>query len=230
MALIEIFHVTASKMPIDADSATDIPQGSLVALDANGYITLGDGDSATSLVVGLAADSRSSGVTGYTPESESALSRNPKTSMEGALLIGAGGGSSRYTQNKIANNYNEVIASGLMTVYHSGGEFYTDQYEIIRSGGTTVCSYTPGTALFCSGAETAGGASLGEPEAAQLGRFTDEQSTANTATGVRQLCGVVLASPHSVSNGVPGVDVEWNVNPGGNSMTWGTFLHVKLRV
>lgn len=223
MALIEVFHVVASELPIDADSSTIIPQGILVSLDANGDVVLANGDTATVDAIGIAGDTRSTGVTSYTPESNSALSRNPATSLEGALVVGALGASQRYTQNRVADNYNEVLASGKMTVYHSGGEFWTDQYEIIQSGGTTVADYVPGSRLYASGTETAG---AGEASTSRTGRFTDETSTNG------QIVGWTLTAPTSYPSGVPGTDVAFQSGlggtEGGNSLTYGTFLHVKL--
>lgn len=232
MALIEVFHVVASQLPINAASATDIPQGAITALDSNGFVTLADGDSATLWPVGLAGDTRSQGVTSYTPESGSSLSRNPKTSLTGALVVGAhGGASQRFTQNRVADNYNEVLGSGRMTVYHSGGEFWTDQYEVIGQNGSTVLAFTPSVALFASGAENQPAAGLGEPEAPQIGRFTTEASTTITVGGVAPIVGVVLTSPTSYPSGVPGTETGFSSLPeGGNSLSWGTFLHVKLRL
>ena len=223
MALIEVFHVVASELPIDADSATDIPQGSIVTLDSSGEVALCQGDETYPLALGIAGDSRSTGTTSYTPESGSALDRDPKTSpFTGALVVGALGASQRFTQNRVADNYNEVLASGKMTVYHSGGEFWTDMYETIHAGGTTVAEFLSMSPLYCSdSSDTAG---TGEPTQAG-GRFTDQIRTSG------QVVGFTLAGPLSYPSGVPGVDTGFTQLPeGGNSMTWGTFLHVKLVV
>lgn len=221
MALIEVYHVVASNLQIDADSTTVIPQGMLVGLNATtGYVERANEDSAI-LAIGIAGDSLSTGTTSYTPESNSALSRNPATSMEGGLVTGAWGAQQRFTQNRVADNYNEVFASGKMTVYHSGGEFWTDQYELIQSNGTTVAGYTPGTQLYGSGVETAHAAS--EPEGQRTGRFTDEAGT--------QVVGFTLTTPTNYPSGVPGTDTAFAALPeGGNSLTWGTLLHLKLSI
>ena len=224
MALMEIFHVVASNLIIDANDATDIPQGAIVTLDDNYNVTLANSDDAIGAAnrapVGIAGDTRSTGVTSHTPESGSAQSRNPKTSMEGSLVTGAWGASQRFTQNRVADNYNEVLASGKMTVYHGGGEFWTDQYQIVQSNGTTICNYRPASALYVSGAtETAHTA---EPEGTVAGQFTDEL-TAGYITGL------TLTAPTSYPSGVPGTETAFQSLPeGGNSLTWGTLLHVKL--
>src|SRR3990167_3136238 len=107
MALIEVYHVVASNIPIDPDVTTDIHQGSLVSLNASGSIILADANITTAFAIGVAGDSRSQGVTSFTPESGSALSSDPKSTLEGALVVGALGAQQRFTQNRVADNYNE---------------------------------------------------------------------------------------------------------------------------
>lgn len=224
MALIEVFHVVASSLQIDATNTTDIPQGLCVTLDANYNVTPANGDFAAGVgthhCIGIAGDSRSQGTTSYTPESGSALSRNPATSLEGALVTGAYGAAQRFTQNRVADNYNEVLASGKMTVYHAGGEFWTDQYEIVDDNGA-VCAYAAASNLYVQGATAAAAADV----IARTGRFTDELSVQ------AQIVGRVLNDPTSYPSGVPGTDVGFTALPeGGNSLTWGNFLHVQLAV
>lgn len=222
MALIEVFHVVASELQVDANSSTDIPQGVLVTLDSNGLVTLCDGD--TQYATGIAGDSRSTGVTSYSPESGSSLSRDPKSTLTGALVIGALGAQQRFTQNRVADQYNEVLASGKMTVYHGGGEFWTDQYELVQSDGSTVITYTPMARLYAAGANETANVAL-ESSIVRSGRFTTESSTTT------QIVGYVLTTPTDYPSGVPGTETAFSALPeGGNSMTWGRFLHVKLSV
>ncbi len=204
MALIEVFHVVASQMPIDSDNATDIPQGSLVSLDANAQVVLPASVSATNAAIGIAGDSRSGGTTSYTPESGATnTNAQPPTTLTGALVIGAYGDQRRYTQNRVADNYNEVLASGKMTIYHGGGEFWTDQY-------VTTDTFTPSVVVYTD----------------VNGDFND------SALGV--IIGVTLNSPTGYPSGVPGTGpnaVGFSALPeGGNSIQWGTFLHVKLLI
>ena len=229
MALIEVFHVVASNLPVDTVNTTDIPQGMLLMMGTDGNVAPCNGDSTTQLPLGVAGDARSAGTTSYTAESGAALSRNPTVSLEGGLVTGAWGQAQRFTQNRVADNYNEVLASGKMTVYHSGGEFWTDQYELTSSGGAALNVFTPGLALFASGTEVAGTA-LGEAEAAAVGRFTPEVSTAITTNpGYAIFVGVILNGPEDYPSGVPGTDTAFSALPeGGNSLSWGQFLHVKL--
>ncbi len=232
MALIEVFHVVASQYPITTASATDIPQGRIVTLDANGEVTLADANTGTVIAgdplnVGIAGDTRSDGTTSYTPESGSPLNQQQgltkATDLDGSLILGAYGDAQRYTQNRVADNYNEVLASGKMTVYHSGGEFWTDQYETTQDGGGAATTFTPGTAVFSSVAATA----------ANQGLFSD-QVVIETANGEHALVAIALTSPTGYPSGVPGTGpnaVGFQALPeGGNSLSWGNFLHVKLCV
>lgn len=223
MALVEVYHVVANEIAIDAVNATNIPQGSLVGLDANGNCVIANED-ASILAVGLAGDSRSSGITSFTPESGSAQSRNPTTSMTGSLVIGAQGAQQKFTENHVADGYNEVLASGKMTVYQNGGVFWTDQYELTWAGGTTVADYTPGTHLYASGASETIGTAAGE-FANPGGRFTDEVSS------TAQVVGMTLRSPVAYPSGVPGTDTAFAALPeGGNSISFGTMLNLKLSI
>lgn len=224
MALITVYHVVASMFAVDAGSTTDIPQGVLLTLGSDGKAVACDGD--TQYAVAVSADSRSAGVTSYTATSNSATSRDPKTSLTGAITIGSQGSTRRFTQNRVSDNYNEVLASGKITGYHSGGEFWTDQYEIIQANGSTVCSYTPAKRLYACGAgETAG---TGEATIVQSGRFTDEASTTT------QVVGFVIEAPTEYPSGVPGTGVNSKSGlsgfEGGNSISFGTMLHLKLAI
>ena len=224
MALIEVFHVVASNLLIDADNSVDIPQGSLVSLDSNGKVVLADAADADLFPIGIAGDSRSTGVTSYTPESGSALSSDPKNTLEGALVIGALGAGQRFTQTRTADNYNEVLASGKMTVYHGGGEFWTDQYETLRDNGAAVASYTPAARLFASNATNITGSNGG--------KFTDDAD--ESLASAKIVVGHVLSSPTAYPSGVPGTGDNAtgfsSLPEGGNSIAWGTFLHLKLVV
>ena len=221
MALIEVFHVVATNILIDANNTTDIPQGSLVGVDADGKVILANINTDNAFPLGVAGDSRSQGVTSFTPESGSALSSNPKTSLEGALVIGALGAQQRFTQTRVADNFNEVLASGKMTVYHGGGEFWTDQYETLQDNGASVATYTPGTRLFASNSLNITGSNGG--------KFTDD---IDSSQAQKIVVGYTLDSPTAYPSGVPGTGAAstgFSALPeGGNSMSWGTFLHCKL--
>lgn len=228
MALIEVFHVVASQYPVDTNSATDIPQGRIVSLDANGQVTLSPVASAVTgpYPVGIAGDTRSAGTTSYTPESGSPLNAQQDltvaTDLEGSLILGAYGDSQRFTQNRVADNYNEVLASGKMTVYHSGGEFWTDQYLTIDQDAAAT-TFVPGFTVWSSSV------------AANLGMFTDNECVDPTQENDQShRVGLSLTSPTGYPSGVPGTGasaVGFQALPeGGNSLAWGNFLHVKLAI
>jgi len=235
MALIEVFHVVASQFPIDANNATDIPQGRLVTLTTAGEVQLSIAQATSAagdaMAVGIAGDSRSDGTTSFTPESGSPLNQQQgitkATALSGSLILGAYGDAQRFTQNRVADNYNEVLASGKMTVYHSGGEFWTDQYEILHDDdGATATTFTPGLRVFQSEAAIT---------ASNRGLFSDNQGGSNeAATGENLIVGVALTSPTGYPSGVPGTGpnaVGFTALPeGGNSLSWGNFLHVKLLI
>lgn len=245
MALVEVFHLVASELPINPTSTTDIPQGSVVVL-TSGLIEVA---LATNLAtdtrnpVGLAGDSRSAGTTSYTPESGSALNTHADYDgdgeiddnwtpsswdpAKGALVMGAWGEQERFTQNRIADNYNEVFSSGKMTVYHSGGEFWTDQFQAIDGG--NVQTYTAGSWVFQS-AQVAGKLTARNP-------FTVAATDAGLYGVMKNRVGLVLRAGTDAHGrgsidyptGVPGTDTPWlHLNEGGNSMTYGRFLLFKL--
>lgn len=228
MALIEVFHVVANEIPIDPNATPDIPQGSIVALGTDGNVTLCN--TSTSVAVGIAGDSRSQGVTSYTPESGSALDRNPGASpLTGALVMGSYQKPTtpatytpavRFTQNHVADNYNEVLASGKMTVYMGGGVFWTDMYESYSNAGALItANYIPGTRLYWS--DTGNYAPDTEPD--NGGRFTTEN-----LGSARTVLGILLAGPLNYPSGVPGTTTSFTWLPeGGNSLTWGSMIEVK---
>lgn len=198
MALQEIFHVVASSFPIDADDFTNqpvIPGGRLVTLTTSGKVTLQT--VVTGRLVGIAGDTKA--------QNFSSTVRNPESD---AIVIGADGGQVRFTQNGVNFNYNDTIGSGKMTVYHGGGEFYTDQYSLVADNGSAQ-SFVPGAALYST--------YLNTPTNQTGGLFTAD------ATGSKEVVGITIEEPSALQSGVPGTDVR-------GSMSWGTFLRVLLRI
>lgn len=240
MALIEVFHLVASEIAIDTNAAPDIPQGSVVTLDTDGFVTVAAGTAAIdrNWPIGLAGDSRSQGVTGYTPESGSALGTHvdgvdadPTTSLSGSLILGAWGDARRYTQNRVADNFNETLASGKMTVYHSGGEFFTDQFRIVDNGNAQT--YSAGAAVLMSLTAANAGKLVCASDISTSGYAI--ATAANVFSFFKNKVGVCLresgADGHGLDypSGVPGTDTPFtHLKEGGNSMTYGKFLHIKL--
>ncbi len=99
MALIEKYHVVAAERPVA--SGETIKEGQIVSLNAAGEVVIQD---ATNMIpYGIAGDTKSTSA----------------SSMPGIV---AG------WQNRASDYFDETKASGKMTVYHSGGEFATDQF------------------------------------------------------------------------------------------------------
>lgn len=187
MALKEIYHTVASVLPIDADEGT-IPAGRLVTLDANFLVNLpavaGD------YCVGIAGDSKRQAAAQNNPESANLITGSYQTTTNG---------STRWTQNRVADNYNETLASSEMTVYHGAGEFWTDQYD------TTVGAWNAAAPLYNTDATTDATAGLWTP----------------TAGGRPAISGLLLGDPQALPSGVPGTDVQ-------GSISYGTYIHLRL--
>lgn len=99
MALIEMFHVVAAERPVA--SGQTIKEGQIVSLNTSGEVVLQGSGYPTPY--GLAGDTKST----------------TASSMPG---IASG------WQNRVSDYFDETKASAKMTVYHSGGEFATDQF------------------------------------------------------------------------------------------------------
>jgi hypothetical protein len=109
MALIEKFHVVAAERSVAA--LQTIKEGQIVSLNADAEVVL-QGVTAT-IPYGIAGDTKS-------------------TSASAMPGINAG------WQNRVSDYFDETRASGKMTVYHSGGEFATDQFAANVAGVTTL--------------------------------------------------------------------------------------------
>jgi len=114
MALVEKFHVVASEHDV---GSVDIKEGQLVKLNTSAQIVLVTAP--TDVVLGVAGDTKSSSA----------------SAMPG---IYAG------WQNRVSDSFDETAASSKQTVYHSGGEFATDQFE------TDVEAANVGVKLYAS--------------------------------------------------------------------------------
>jgi len=121
MALVEKFHVVAAERAVATGQT--IREGQCVCLNTLGHVVLeGVADTETADTVyyvtyGIAGDTKST-TASYMP------------------------GVSTGWQNRVSDYFDETKASAKMTVYHSGGEFATDQFA------ANVGSATPYTALY----------------------------------------------------------------------------------
>lgn len=96
-------------------------------------------------------------------------------------------------QNRVSDAGQETAASGLMTVYHSGGEFWVDLDDstVETPGGTAIggvvedgATVTPGTLLY------------GSNDGANLGRMHNDSNGVNLA--------IVIAESQELETGIPG--------------------------
>ena len=141
MALISIYNVVADYYSVDSTLSAGIVEGQVVGLVAStsGKAVVTKANGATVGAIGLAADSF------RTTEGATAAS-------SADLVIGANGPvgaptpNTRWTQNKVTDFFNETVASGKMTVYHSGGKFATDQFVDLG----TSASYNVGDLLYAA--------------------------------------------------------------------------------
>ncbi len=115
MALIVEYHVVADMYVVGAAAIT---AGMLVDLDANGAARACT--AATDLSIGIAGDS--------------ALAAEGQTTAYSAqLVIGADGGGTRWTENRVSDFYDETTASQKITVYNGGGKFWVSS-DLLDAG------------------------------------------------------------------------------------------------
>ena len=171
MALVDIYHVVAASRAVA--SGESINEGQVVSLDSTGEVVL---QSVTdSVPYGIAGDTKSTSA----------------SSMPG---INSG------YQNRVSDYFDETSASGKMTVYHSGGEFATDQFA------STVTAQTPFTALYANDG------------------VLDNVDGNTTNTIIARLTQAAGGYP----SGVPGVDVNGDIALSGDNSN--TYIEFKLLV
>jgi len=169
MALVEKFHVVAAERPVAAGQT--ILEGQCVCLNSLGQVVLeGVADTTTNttyyITYGIAGDTKST----------------TQSAMPG---IAAG------WQNRVSDYFDETKASGKMTVYHSGGEFATDQFA------ANVASAVPYSALYAVKGRLAAGAGEDAGAAFVVAYLTQ------------------AAGPYP--SGVPGTDINGDIALGGNN-------------
>lgn len=178
MALVEKFHVVAAERTVATD--TTITEGMIVALDADGYVVkqgAADGtDTFKNIPYGLAGDTKS-------------------TSASGMPGIASG------YQNRVSDYFDETKASAKMTVYHSGGEFATDQYV------SAVASLAAGAPLYAAD-----------------GLFTNADSQ---SSGI--VARLVKAAGYYPS-GVPGIDLNGDQALGANGPSSNTTNYIEIKL
>jgi hypothetical protein len=99
--------------------------GQPVSLDVNGVVVAADNNS--TFIYGVAGDTKTALSTAGIPSTNDSV-------------IGASNNTKGFV-NRVSDPYDESQASGMMTVYHAGGKFATDQYN-------TALTYVPGEPLY----------------------------------------------------------------------------------
>ena len=178
MALIPLFHVVAAERPVATGQT--IVEGNIVSLDTTGEVVMQGSSYPTPY--GLAGDTKST----------------TASSMPGVY---AG------WQNRVSDYYDETKASAKMTVYHSGGEFATDQFD------ANVAS-----------------ASIMDPLYAVSGML----ATSNCQSNV--IVAYLVKAAGMYPSGVPGVDINGDQALGGGLQASGgatgtnTYCEIKLLI
>jgi len=179
MALIEVYHVVADYYPV---FQTDyVTQGMAVGLyEVNGE-TFARPAASTDYVVGIAGDSDEqdgSGANAYSANVVVAAGRNTDGTSYGAT---------RSTQNRVADQGNETLASGKLTVYTSGGKFRTNQID------STSGAFVVGQPLYLSNT--------------QAGKVTSASTSG-------KIIGTIVETLKAFPSGVPGTEVDGSTSLG----------------
>lgn len=171
MALIERYHVVAAERAVATGET--IKEGQIVSLNSSGEVVL---QSATNVVpYGIAGDTKSTSA----------------SSMPG---IATG------WQNRASDYFDETKASGKMTVYHSGGEFATDQFSANVASATIGSALYANSGMLCTAAES-------------------------TASGI---VGRLVKAAGTYPSGVPGIDLNGDQALSGDNSN--TYLEIKLAI
>jgi len=181
MALIEKFHVVAAERSVGFEQT--IKEGQIVslALDDNGESVVVLESSTYKYPYGIAGDTKS-------------------TSASAMPGIASG------WQNRVSDYFDETRASGKMTVYHSGGEFATDQFA------SNVADSTPMTLLFAR---------------AGVLDTKDEDGFQTVAAGGVPVA--ILTQPAGAyPSGIPGTDLNGDQALGGDNGN--TYIEIKLLI
>jgi hypothetical protein len=182
MALIPKFHVVAAERPVAANQT--IAMGQIVSLNTSGQVVL-CGVGGNNIPYGIAGDTQSTAQS-YMP----------------GIVQG--------WQNRVSDYFDETKASAKMTVYHSGGEFATDQLAAnVATGITTVTMQ----ALYANNGML---------------------DTADQAGGTTYPVARILTIPGNYPSGVPGTDLNGDQALGGNDLGSytgaGIYAEIKLLI
>jgi hypothetical protein len=105
-------------------------------------------------------------------------------------------------QNRVSDYFDETAASGKITVYHSGGEFYTDQYDSLV-------------------------AALTGADIMQTPLYAVEGVLSTATTDSSVVVAYLLAAPGQIMSGVPGTDVSGDIALGAENVD-NNYIAIKL--
>ena len=182
MALVEKFHVVAAEKTVA--SGETIKEGQVVSLDTSGEVILHDTQGTNPIPYGIAGDTKST----------------TASAMPGVGTAFMGNSATANFQSRVSDYFDETRASGMMTVYHSGGEFATDMFA------SNVADATPYTALYADDGYLC----------------TAAQSTASG------LVAYLITAEASYPSGVPGIDINGDQALGGENSN--TYIEYKLMI
>jgi len=186
MALIENYIVAATNYAI-ASTSLEIKEGMFVALIAAGVRRATTGDDAK--ILGVAGDTKSTSA----------------SAMPGVGTAYTTGGATIGMQNRASDYFDETKSSGKLTVYHSGGEFATDQWTAVTAG--QIGAYLK---VVCDGS-------------ANTGKLTYDGATKGNNT-----VAMLVGAPGAYPSGVPGTDINGDMALGGDNNN--QYLVFKLLV
>ena len=169
MALVEKFHVVAAERAVATGQT--IKEGQVVSLNTSGQVVI-------------------QSVTYVTPYGIAGDTKSTTASAMPGIATG--------WQNRVSDYFDETAASGKMTVYHSGGEFATDQFS------TNVASANPYTALYANSGLLCTAA---------------ESTSSGIVARLTQKAG-------AYPSGVPGTNVNGDMALGGDNTN--TYIEFKL--
>jgi len=183
MALIPKYRVATAMQAIDP-SSNPIKEGMLVTLTSAGVRRVQSGDG--NKVYGICAD-------------------NFQTNASSMPGVYPG------WQSRVSDGFDETKASGKVTVYHSGGEFATDQFV---NSGTALDATKIGQVLIAD--ESTGTLKSG---------YTD---VAAAYTAGKQPVAVLTLNANTYPSGVPGVDLNGDMALLGDNSN--QYIEIKLLV
>jgi hypothetical protein len=173
MALIVEYHVVADMYPV---GTTAITAGMIVSITAGLVVPANSSLDPDSEAIGIAGDSKLS-------------AEGQTTAYSDQVRIGANNGTSRYTENRVSDFYDETLASQKITVYNGGGKFWISNGLFDNDGASCVAGLLVGIGTVA-------------------GEWKDTASTDD------DIIGLCVGASQAYPSGVPGTDVTGSITLG----------------